>query len=85
MFKAYLKKIKKLTQKAFEGKVRVVFSCKNTLRKTLMHVKPERDPLFKNSVYKIRCEYDAEYTLDKHAGHSLQDLTNTKTKRINSK
>jgi Reverse transcriptase (RNA-dependent DNA polymerase) len=54
-------KINKLTQKAFDGKVRVVYSCENTLRKTLMHVKPEKKTLLKNCVYKIRCECEAEY------------------------
>jgi hypothetical protein len=54
-------KINKLTQKAFDGKVRVVYSCENTLRKMLMHVKLEKKPLLKNCVYKIRCECEAEY------------------------
>jgi hypothetical protein len=56
-----LVKIKKITQQTFEGKVRVVYSCENTLRKTLMHVKPDKKPLLKNCVYKIRCECQAEY------------------------
>ena len=54
-------KINKITNQTFEGKVRVVYSCENTLRKTIMHVKPDNKPLLKNCVYKIKCECEAEY------------------------
>ncbi|MGL5405381.1 MAG: hypothetical protein ACRDAX_01100, partial [Propionibacteriaceae bacterium] len=52
--------IHKAAKKNFDN-MRVVFSCKNNLRKSLMHVKPKKKPLLKNCVYKIKCECNAVY------------------------
>ena len=53
--------IHKITKKCLDEKVRVVYSCKNTLRKMLMHVKPKKKPILKNCIYQIECECKAKY------------------------
>jgi predicted GIY-YIG superfamily endonuclease len=53
--------IQKIVKKCCGDKLRVVYSCKNTLRKMLSHVKPKQKPLLKNCVYKIECECKAKY------------------------
>jgi predicted GIY-YIG superfamily endonuclease len=53
--------IHKIAKQCLKDKIRVVYSCKNTLRKLLMHVKPKKKPLLKNCVYQIECECKAQY------------------------
>jgi predicted GIY-YIG superfamily endonuclease len=53
--------IHRIAKKCCGDKLQVVYSCKNTLRKMLMHVKPKQKPPLKNCVYKIACECKAEY------------------------
>ena len=53
--------IHKIVKKCCGDKLQVVYSCKNTLRKMLSHVKPKQKPLLKNCVYKIECECAAKY------------------------
>jgi hypothetical protein len=45
----------------FADTLRVVFSNTNSLRKNLMHVKPETEPLLKNCIYQIKCSCGAVY------------------------